>query len=135
MRAFLAGAPWARRFFDPKGIGSGRNGRPSIRDSGQLSIQSSINQYIDTLLQWLYQISSNIGSGFRQELFTAAALATTDEWVNDLGKVVQGKARPRLTESNDTVEAIKYKIDCLPDNEIAHAGVAGLADCLWELVL
>jgi hypothetical protein len=134
MRAFLAGAPWARRFFDPRGIGSGRGGRPSIRDKAQLSVQSSINQYTDTLLQWLHQITSNLGSGFKQQLFTASHLSVTSEWVNDLHKVVQGKARPQRDDSADSVEAVKVKIDQLPDDSINHAGMAGLADCLWQQV-
>lgn len=135
MRSFLAGAPWARRFFDPSGTGSGKGGRPAIRDRTQLSVQSSINQYVDTLLQWLNQIVSNLGSGFKQDLFTAALLTPGDEWVNDLHKVVQGKARPRRSDSSDTVEVIKVMIDQLPEDAITQTGMAGLADCLWEQVV
>jgi hypothetical protein len=135
MRAFLAGAPWARRFFDPKGAGTTRAGRPSIRDKAELTIHSSINQYTDTLLQWLNQISSNLGSGFRQELFTASALVPTDDWINNLSKVVQGKARPQISDSADTVEAIKVQMDRLPENVITHMGMSGLADCLWALMV
>jgi hypothetical protein len=135
MRAFLAGAPWARRFFDPKGAGTTRAGRPSIRDKAELTIHSSINQYTDTLLQWLNQISSNLGSGFRQELFTASALVPTDDWINDLSKVVQGKARPQISDSADTVEAIKVQMDRLPENLITQMGMSGLADCLWALMV
>lgn len=134
IRSFLAGAPWARRFFDPSGSASSRGGRPNIRDKEQLSIQSSINQYVDTLLQWLNQITTNLGSGFKQEMFTASLLMPTDDFVNDLNKVVRGKARPHLNESADTVEAIKVKIDQLQDDAITHTGMAGLADCLWEQV-
>jgi len=135
MRSFLAGAPWARHFFDPSSSGGGRGGRPAIRDKGQLSLQSSINQYVDTLLQWLNQIASNLGTGFRQELFTASQLVPANDWVNDLHMVVQGKARPQRSDSADTVEAIKVQIDRLPADAINHTGMAGLADCLWHQVV
>lgn len=135
IRSFLAGAPWARRFFDPSSsASSSRGGRPNIRDKEQLAIQSSINQYVDTLLQWLNQITTNLGSGFKQELFTASLLTPTDDFENDLHKIVRGKARPHLNESADTVEGIKVKIDQLQDDAITHTGMAGLADCLWEQV-
>lgn len=134
IRSFLAGAPWARRFFDPTGSNSGRSGRPNIRDKEQLSVQSSISKYVDTLLQWLNQISTNLGSGFKQELFTASILVPVDDYVNDLHKIVRGKARPNVNDAADTIEAIKVKIDQLPDDAIAHTGMAGLADCLWEHV-
>jgi hypothetical protein len=87
------------------------------------------------LLQWLSQISSNLGSGFKQDLFTASLLVPSDDWVNDLHRVVQGKARPSRSDSADTVEAIKVKIDRLPDEAITHTGMAGLADCLWSQVI
>jgi len=135
MRSFLAGAPWARRFFDPTGAGSVRGGRPSIRDKTQLSIQSAINQYVDTLLQWLNQVSSNLGSGFKQELLTPSLLTPEDGWVNDLHKVVRGKARPQRSDTQDTVETVKVHIDQLSDDAVAHTGVAGLADCLWRQVV
>lgn len=135
MHKFLSGAPWARRFFDPRGDGPGRGGRPAIRANEQLSVQSSISQYVDTLLQWLSQISTNLGSGFRQDLFTASLLGPSDDWVNDLHRVVQGKARPSRRDTADTVEAIKVKIDRLPDEAITHTGMAGLADCLWSQVI
>jgi hypothetical protein len=134
IRGFLAGAPWARRFFDPSGKATGRDGRPNIRDKEQLSVQSSINEYIDTLLQWLNQITTNLGSGFKQELFTASLLYPANEFMNDLHKIVLGKARPTGDESADTVEAVKFKIDQLPDDAITHTGMAGLADCLWQQV-
>ena len=72
MRTFLSGAPWARRFFHPAGAASSRGGRPAIRDREQLTVQTAIDQYCDTLLQWLNQISSNLASGFKQELLTYA---------------------------------------------------------------
>jgi hypothetical protein len=134
IRSFLAGAPWARRFFDPTGSSDPRSGRPNVRDKQQLSVQSSINQYVDTLLQWLNQITTNLGSGFKQELFTASLLIPTNDFSNDLHKLVRGKARPNRNEAADTVEAIKVKIDQLPDDAIPHTGMAGLADCLWEQV-
>lgn len=134
MHAFLAGAPWARRFFDPSGVGSSGGGRPSIREKEQLTIQNAINQYCDTLLQWLSQLSTNLGTGFQQQLFTPNQLMPGDIWVNDLSRVIQGKARPRPNDSFDTVEAIKVKIDRLPEESISYPGMAGLADCLWNQV-
>jgi hypothetical protein len=134
MRTFLSGAPWARRFFHPAGASTSRGSRPGIRDKEQLTVQSAIDQYCDTLLQWLNQISSNLGSGFRQELMTASLLVRSDRFENNLSRVVQGKARPRRAESADTVEAIKVRMDTLSSGEIPHRGTAGLADCLWTLV-
>jgi hypothetical protein len=135
IRSFLAGAPWARRFFDPSGKATDRGGRPNIRDKEQLSVQSSINEYVDTLLQWLNQITTNLGSGFKQELFTPSLLYPSDYFISDLHKVVLGKARPNGDESADTVETIKVKIDQLSDDAITHTGMAGLADCLWQQVI
>ena len=135
MRTFLSGAPWARRFFSPKGPNSGRGGRPGIREQEQLTVQSSIDQYCDTLLQWLNQISSNLGSGFRQELFTSDVLKPSDRYQNNLNRVVKGKARPRISESSDTIESIKVRMDRLNADLIPHRGMAGLADCLWTLVV
>jgi hypothetical protein len=134
MRTFLSGAPWARRFFHPAGANASRSGRPGIRDKEQLTVQSAIDQYCDTLLQWLNQIASNLGSGFRQELMTASLLVPSNRFENNLSRVVQGKARPRRAESADTVEAIKVRMDNLSSDEIPHRGMAGLADCLWTLV-
>jgi hypothetical protein len=134
IRSFLAGAPWARRFFDPTGSTSGRSGRPNVRDKEQLSVQSSINQYVDTLLQWLNQITTNLGSGFKQELFTPSLLVPANDFVIDLSKIVRGKARPNGNDASDTVEVVKVKIDQLPDDAITQTGMAGLADCLWEHV-
>lgn len=135
IRSFLAGAPWARRFFDPIGSANPRGGRPNIRDKAELTIQSSINQYVDTLLQWLKQITTNVGSGFNQELFTTSLLIPGEVWVNDLHKIVRGKARPNNSDSADTVEVIKVRIDQLPDDAITHVGMSGLADCLWQQVI
>ena len=134
IRSFLAGAPWSRRFFDHSGKATGRVGRPNIRDKEQLSAQTCINEYVDTLLQWLNQITTNLGSGFKQELLTPSLLYPVDYFINDLHKIVLGKARPTGDESVDTVETIKVKIDQLPDDVITHTGVAGLADCLWQQV-
>jgi len=135
MRTFLSGAPWARRFFHPSGSGTGRGVRPGIRDKEQLTVQNAIDQYCDTLLQWLNQVSSNLGSGFRQELFTASLLSPSDRFENNLSRVVKGKARPRRPEASDTVEAIKVRMDQLKSDAISHRGMAGLADCLWSLVV
>ena len=135
MRTFLSGAPWARRFFHPSGSGTDRGMRPGIRDKEQLTVQNAIDQYCDTLLQWLNQVSSNLGSGFRQELFTASLLSPSDRFENNLSRVVKGKARPRRSEASDTVEAIKVRMDQLKSDAIPHRGMAGLADCLWSLVV
>jgi len=135
MGTFLSGAPWARRFFHPTGAGTSKGGRPGIRDKEQLTVQTAIDQYCDTLLQWLNQLTSNLGSGFRQELLTASLLAASDRFENNLSRVVQGKARPRKAESADTVEHIKVQMDRLPSAAIPHRGMAGLADCLWRLVV
>ncbi|NBW63953.1 MAG: hypothetical protein EBR33_12750 [Synechococcaceae bacterium WB4_1_0192] len=138
MPTFLSGAPWARRFFSLKAStnANSRGGRPPIRDKEGLSIQNAIDQYCDTLLQWLNQISSNLGgSNFRQELFTPSLLTVSDYYINALNRVVQGKARPNRSGSADTVERIKVRMDRLSANAISHRGMAGLADCLWKLVL
>ncbi|NQW37580.1 MAG: hypothetical protein HQ469_00045, partial [Cyanobacteria bacterium] len=135
MRSFVSGAPWAGHFFHPAGASASRGGRPGIRDKEQLTVQSAIDQYCDTLLQWLNQITSNLGSGFRQELMTASLLAPSDRFENNLSRVVLGKARPRRSEAADTVEAIKVRLDSLGMDEIPHRGMAGLADCLWAQVV
>ncbi len=135
MRTFISGAPWARRFFHPAGRNADQGGRPGIRDQQELTVQSAIDQYCETLLQWLNQLSSNLGSGFRQELLTASMLVAGDRYENNLSRIVQGKARPRLPESSDTVESIKVRMDSLSSEAIPHRGMAGLADCLWTLVV
>lgn len=135
MSTFISGAPWARRFFHPAGASTSNSGRPGIRDKDQLTVHSSIDQYCDTLLQWLNQISSNLGTSFRQELFTSSLLMRSDRFENNLSRIVQGKARPKRKESIDTVENIKVFMDRLPSTEIPHRGMAGLADCLWNLVV
>ena len=134
MKTFLSGAPWARRFFHPAGASTSRGGRPAIRDREQLTVQTAIDQYCDTLLQWLNQISSNLGTGFKQELLSAQLLVPSDGFENNLSRVVMGKARPRRPAKNDTVEAIKVKMDGLSAERLNHRGMAGLADCLWTLV-
>jgi hypothetical protein len=134
MATFLSGAPWARRFFHPSGRGSGSTGgRPSIRASEELTIKASIDAYLETLLQWLHQLSGNTGSGFGQELFNADLLVNNPSYEDALHRVLRGKARPSLEERDDTVEAIKLEMDAMPGEEIPHRGVAGLADTLWTL--
>jgi hypothetical protein len=135
MSTFLSGAPWAGKFFHPAGASLSTGGRPGIRDKEQLTVQSAIDQYCDTFLQWLNQIASNLGSGFRQELFSADLLSPSDRFEYSLSRIVQGKARPRRPESADTVESIKVQMDCLPAQSLPHRGMAGLADCLWALVV
>ena len=132
---FLAGAPWARLFFNPTGEAKSRSGKPGIRDKEQLSIKNAIDQYCDTLLQWLNQVSSNLGTSFKQELFSAPHLTVRDDWTNDLQRIVQGKARPQRSNSADTVETIKVAMDQLPDQAVVNFGMAGLADCLWQQIL
>ena len=112
-----------------------QGGRPGIRDQQELTIQSSIDEYCDTLLQWLNQLSSNLGSNFRQELFTTSMLVPSDRFENDLSRIVQGKARPQLPEASDTVGSIKVRMDNLSNESIPHRGMAGLADCLWTHVV
>ncbi|NDC38382.1 MAG: hypothetical protein EBZ48_10065 [Proteobacteria bacterium] len=135
MSTFLSGAPWAGKFFHPAGASLSTGGRPGIRDKEQLTVQSAIDQYCDTFLQWLNQIATNLGSGFRQELFSADLLSPSDRFEYSLSRIVQGKARPRRPESADTVESIKVQMDCLPAQSLPHRGMAGLADCLWALVV
>ena len=134
MATFVSGAPWARRFFHPSGASTSRGGRPSIRDQNQISIQTAIDQYCDTLLQWFNQISSNLGTGFKQEMLNPNLLVPSDRFENNLSRIVMGKARPRRKPNDDTVEAIKVKMDSLSSTRIKHRGMAGLADCLWNLL-
>jgi hypothetical protein len=135
MSTFVSGAPWARRFFHPAGASISRGGRPGIRDKEQLTVQNAVDQYCDTLLQWLNQVTTNLGSGFRQELMTSSLLAASNRFENNLSRIVLGKARPRRAESSDTVESIKVQMDTLSSEEIPHRGMAGLADCLWSQVV
>ncbi len=135
MRTFVSGAPWARRFFHPAGRKDDQGGRPGIRDQEQLTIQNAINEYCETLLQWLNQLSSNLGIGFSQQLLTANTLISSGRFENDLSKIVLGKARPRRSQSSDTVESIKVRIDDLAGEDIPYRGMAGLADCLWTHVV
>jgi hypothetical protein len=134
MGTFLSGAPWARRFFSPSGAAAETSGgRPPIRDPDGLFLKTCIDLYFEALLQWLQQISSNIGSGFEQELFSPETLKRTSSPDNALHKVVRGKARPDRPEASDTVETIKITMDGLPANAIGRVGMAGLADTLWRL--
>lgn len=136
MAAFLSGAPWARRFFAPRAAATGPGERPGISAKEGLTVQNAIDQYCDTLLQWLNQLAGNLGgSNFRQELFTPSLLVVTNHYANGLSRVVLGKARPNRAASTDTVETIKVRMDRLSANAITHRGMAGLADCLWKLVL
>ena len=135
IHTFISGAPWARRFFHLGSRDDNQGGRPGIRDQQELTIQSSIDEYCETLLQWLNQLSSNLGSNFRQELFTASMLVPSDRYENDLSRIVQGKARPQLPEASDTVGSIKVRMDNLSNESIPHRGMAGLADCLWTHVV
>ena len=135
IRTFISGAPWARRFFNIDAKNTNQGGRPGIRDQQELTVQSSIDQYCDTLLQWLNQLSSNLGSNFRQELLTASMLVASDFYEDDLSRIVKGKARPQLPEASDTVGSIKVRMDSLPSEAISHHGMAGLADCLWTQVV
>ena len=135
MSTFVSGAPWARRFFHPAGRKDDQGGRPGIRDQEQLTIQTAINEYCDTLLQWLNQLSSNLGIGFSQELLTASTLVSNGRFKNNLSKIVLGKARPRRSQNSDTVESIKVRMDKLSSDDIPHRGMAGLADCLWTHVV
>jgi hypothetical protein len=135
IHTFISGAPWARHFFHLGSRDDNQGRRPGIRDQQELTIQSSIDEYCDTLLQWLNQLSSNLGSNFRQELFTASMLVPSDRFENDLSRIVQGKARPQLPEASDTVGSIKVRMDNLSNESIPHRGMAGLADCLWTHVV
>lgn len=134
MPTFLSGAPWARQFFQPTGRASGtKGGRPSIRDSDELNIKAAIDAYTETMLQWLFQFSSNTGSGFSQKLFSPNLLQRNANYENALGLVVRGSARPSRDEKDDMVEAVKVNMDELSREEISHNGVAGLVDTLWSL--
>ena len=135
IHTFISGAPWARHFFHLGSRDDNQGGRPGIRDQQELTIQSSIDEYCDTLLQWLNQLSSNLGSNFRQELLTASMLVASGHYEDDLSRIVKGKARPQLPEASDTVGSIKVRMDSLPSEAIPHHGMAGLADCLWTQVV
>jgi hypothetical protein len=132
MRTFASGAPWALRFFSATAAASA-DGRPPIRDASGLTLQTALDQYTEALLQWLQQISANLGTGFEQDLFGAEHLVRSKGHINALHRVVQGKARPDRPEDADTVEAIKIRMDALPATAIPRSGVAGLADTLWTL--
>jgi hypothetical protein len=134
MPAFLSGAPWAGRFFARSSQASARqDGRPSVRASDQLQLKGAIDAYCEALLQWLQQLSANTGSGFSQELFSPELLRRHDGYDNDLTRLVRGVARPTRAAVDDSVEAIKVRIDELSADQLPNTGVAGLADTLWSL--
>lgn len=134
MSTFLSGAPWAGQFFHPSGKESGTHaGRPSIRSSNELKIKAAVDAYIESLLQWLNQFSTNTGTGFTQELFSPALLKRNPNYENNLAMVVRGSARPMREDTNDMVESIKVRMDQMPREQITHNGVAGLVDTLWSL--
>lgn len=134
MSAFLSGAPWARQFFQPTGNASGtRGGRPSIRSTEELATKSVIDDYVETLMQWLNQVSSNTGAGFSQNLFQGTLLQKNPNYENALSPVIRGSARPARDEHDDTVEDIKVRMDELSQAEVKNNGVAGLVDTLWTL--
>jgi hypothetical protein len=132
MTTFLSGAPWAQQFFHPRGLDhEEQGGRPSIRSVNELNLKNSIDAYSETLLQWLYQLSSNTGSGFQQDLFTPDLLCRNSNYQDELAAVVRGSARPSRDEQTDTVDALKVFIDHMPKQQIQPKGVAGLAGILW----
>jgi hypothetical protein len=134
MSTFISGAPWARRFFSSSGKPAGIGGkRPAIRAQEELTTRTAIDAYCEALLQWLAQLSNNTGSGFHQELFTSESLAPANRYINNLGRLVLGKARKNVPASSDTVERLKIRMDRLAPNRIKLRGVAGLADTLWQL--
>jgi hypothetical protein len=133
MPTFLSGAPWSRQFFQPSGQeNESRSGRPSIRNADELNLKVAIDSYSETLLQWLYQLSANTGSGFTQDLFSSDLLRRNSNHENDLAMVVRGSARPTRDEQADTIEAIKVQMDNMGREQIYSRGVAGLADTLWS---
>lgn len=133
MSTFLSGAPWARHFFQPNGRDNeSQGGRPSIRNTDELNLKVTIDAYSETLLQWLYQLSANTGSGFTQDLFSPDLLRRTSSHDNQLAMVVRGSARPTRDAQADTVEAIKVQMDALSLQQIKTRGVAGLVDILWN---
>ncbi|MFN9546961.1 MAG: hypothetical protein ACK6AD_07820 [Cyanobacteriota bacterium] len=134
MPTFLSGAPWARQFFHPTDQASGsRQERPSIRGSDECKIKLAIDAYSESLLRWLQQVSDDTGSGFTQELFSSDLLRRNNDHENILAMVIRGSARPIRQAREDTVEAIKVRMDDLSREQIANKGVAGLADTLWSL--
>ena len=133
MPTFLSGAPWSGQFFQPNGRDNeSQGGRPSIRNADELNLKAAIDAYSETLLQWLYQLSANTGSGFTQDLFSPDLLRRRSSHDNDLAMVVRGSARPTRDAQSDTVEAIKVQMDELSRQEIKSRGVAGLVDILWD---
>jgi hypothetical protein len=133
MSTFLSGAPWSSQFFHPRGLQSeAPGGRPSIRSPDEQSIKTAVDAYSETLLQWLYQVASNTGSDFKQELFNPDLLKRNSNYLYDLALVVRGSARPTRDERDDTVGSIKVLMDKLPKQQVRSRGVAGLVDILWD---
>ena len=136
VKVFASGAPWIRKYFSLTEELSGRSeGRPSIRSQDELALKHAIDGYAGTLLQWLRQISSNAGLGFKQQLFGEAHLTNDGTYANQLHNVVRGSARPTLEEQADTVDRIKGQMDKLPESAVKFKGIAGLADSLWKLCI
>jgi hypothetical protein len=129
---FYGGAPWASQFFELSSGSSTQGGRPSIRDTEQLTIKAAVDTYCEVLMQWLEQISANVGSGFTQELFTPDLLRPTKTHERSLAMIVRGSARPNRSDEDDTVERIKFSIDDMNKNQISSYGVPGLVDTLWR---
>lgn len=136
LNRFVKGAPWSTQFFSLREVEKpGDNGRPNIRDRSELEIKKSIDDYTESLLQWLRQFTGNPGNGFSQQLLNNSELNRRDTHQNTLEGVVIGAARPLKggTGTQDTVEDIKFKIDNHRKDQVANPGVAGLADILWSL--
>jgi len=136
VKLFASGAPWIRQYFSLSEEQITKSeGRPSIRSQDELALKQAIDGYAATFLQWLRQLSSNTGLGFKQELFTEEQLTSDKTYANQLHNVVRGSAKPTLGVHEDTVDRIKIQMDQLPESEIKFRGVAGLADSLWKLCI
>jgi hypothetical protein len=136
LNQFVKGAPWSTQFFSLREVDKpGDDGRPNIRDRSELEIKKSIDDYTESLLQWLRQFTSNPGNGFSQQLLKNSELNRRDTHQSTLEGVVIGAARPLRDDSGrqDTVEDIKFKIDSRRKGQIVNPGVPGLADTLWSL--
>jgi len=136
VKVFATGAPWIRRYFSlSEDQSTGSEGRPSIRSQEQLALKQAIDEYSESLLQWLRQLSTNTGIGFKQNLFGEEHLSNYLTYANQLNKIVRGSAKPMIAEEEDTVARIKDQMDTLPESEIRYKGVAGVADSLWNLCI
>lgn len=136
LRKFVRGAPWATQFFSLDENGKRNQGsRPNIRNKEELAIKKAVDEYIEILLQWLRQFTSNPGSGLTQQLLNSSQLIRRENHQNELAALVIGAARPQSdgNKAKDTVEDIKFRIDSLGKTDIPHHGVPGLADTLWSL--